>query len=192
MRASPVTATICVLGMILAALGIYFGAILPLAKAQSYLDAQRRMQNVHTIDDFKANFDASFNLYSPVGDEEIAKFLGNDILNIVNQGQAEGVSRELVSYMEGHMFKDDVRHLLVLGQMYQILWQNFQKEEDYQKAISYLEKSHEIGPNLPPPLYKLLNLYLLHKDKENAQRMGSLILANWPQDKNVEATLSGN
>jgi tetratricopeptide (TPR) repeat protein len=191
MRVSPITATICVLGMVLAALGIYFGAILPLAKAQSYLDAQRRMPSVHTIDDFKANFDASFNLYSPVGDEEIAKFLGNDILNIVNQGQSEDVSRELVSYMEGHMFKDDVRHLLVLGQMYQILWQSFHKEEDYQKAISYLEKTHELGPNLPPPMYKLLNLYVLHGDKENAQRVANLILANWPEDKNVKTFLSG-
>jgi tetratricopeptide (TPR) repeat protein len=175
--------------MVLAALGIYFGAILPLAKAQSYLDAQRRMENVHTMDDFRANFDVSFNLYSPVGDEEIAKFLAGDILNIVNQGQTEEVSRQLVSYIEEHLFMDDVRHLLMLGQMYQVLWQNFQKEEDYQKAISYLEKTHELGPNLPPPMYKLLNLYMLHNDKENAQRIGDLILANWPQDENVKAAL---
>ena len=192
MRVSPITATICVSGMILAALGIYFGAILPLAKAQSYLDAQRRMKNVRTMDDFRANFDASFNLYSPVGDEEIAKFLGNDIMNIVNEGQPENVSRELVSYIETHLFKDDVRHLLVLGQMYQILWQSFKVEEDYQKAIGYLEKAHEIGPNLPSPMYKLLSLYLLHGDKESVQRMGNLILANWPQDENVKAALGSN
>lgn len=192
MKNSPIKATICVAGIVLAAMGIYFSSLLPLRKAQSYLDAQRRMNNVHTVGDFQDNFDMAFNLYSPVGDEEIAKFLGNDVLNIVNQGQPEDVSRQLVSYIEGHLFKDDVRHLLLLGQMYQILWQNYQKEDDYQKAVGYLEKAHEIGPNLPPPLYKLLNLYLMHKDKDNADRIGGLILANWPQDENVKAVLGSN
>jgi tetratricopeptide (TPR) repeat protein len=192
MRPSQLTLTISTAGIILAVLGLYFGAFLPLLKAQSFISADRRLANVKSVDGFKENFDISFNLYSPVGTEEISKFLGSNVMNIIAQGQPEDVSRELITYTEGHLFKDEVRHLLLLAQMYQMLWENYHQEADYQKAIDYLEKAHEIGPNLPPPLYKLLNLYLMHGDKENSKRIGALILANWPQDENVKAVLGGN
>lgn len=189
MKPSPQVITICIVGIVLAAAGLYFGALLPLRKAQSFIDAERRMASVRTIDDLKKNFDASFDLYSPVGTEEIAKFLGSNIMSIVSQGQSEEVSRQLVDYMEPHLFKDDVRHLLLLNQMYQTLWQDYHQEADYQKAVGYLEKAHEIGPNLPPPLYGLFSLYGAHGDKSNFERIGRLILANWPQDEQVQALL---
>ena len=189
MKPSSLTLTISTLGIILAALGLYFGSLLPFLKAQSFIDADRRLANVKSVDEFKANFDVVFNFYSPVGTEEVTKFLGSNVMNIISQGQPEEVSRQLVAYMEPHLFKDEVRHLLLLAQMYQTLWQNYQQEADYQKAIDYLEKAHEIGPNLPPPLYKLLNLYILHKDKDNSDRIGRLILANWPQDEQIKTLL---
>jgi hypothetical protein len=189
MRSSPVTVTISLAGIILAALGFYFGAVLPYLKGQSFILAQERVAYVHTVEEFKDNFDQSFNLYSPVGDEEITKFLGGNVLGIVNDGQPEDVSRELVTYMEGHLYKDEVRHLLLLGQMYQVLWQKFGQDGDYQKAVGYFEMAHEIGPNLPPPLYSLFGLYGMHGDKENYQRIGNLILANWPEDKETRLLL---
>lgn len=181
--------TVSLLGVLLAAAALYFGALLPFFKAQSFINAERRMASVRTVEDFENNFNMSFDLYSPVGTEEITKFLGNDVLNILNQGQAEDVSRQLVTYIEGHLFKDEVRHLLLAGQLYQTLWKNYGHEEDYQKAVSYFEKAHEIGPNLPPPLYTLLNLYGTYGDKENFERIGRLILANWPQDQQTKGLL---
>lgn len=187
---SQLTLTISTVGIILAILGLYFGALLPLLKAQSFITASHQMSSVRTLEDFQNNFDVAFNLYSPVGAEELAKFLGSNIVGIISQGQPEQVSRQLVAYMEPHLFKDEVRHLIMLSQMHQILWENYHQEADYQKAVDYLEKAHEIGPNLPPPLYKLLSLYGMHGDKENFQRMGHLILANWPQDKEVQALIN--
>lgn len=187
MKPSPLTVTISAAGILAAILGIYFGALLPFTKAQSFISADRRLASVRSMEGFKNNFDMAFDLYSPVGTEELGKFLGSNILTIINQGQSEEVSRELVAYMEPHLFKDEVRHLLTLGQMYQTLWEDYRQEADYQKAIGYLEKAHEIGPNLPPPLYRLLNLYGLHGDTENFKRIGDLILAKWPQDEKVKA-----
>lgn len=187
MKASPLTILISVAGIILAAGGLYFSALLPYMKAQSYISAERRLGSVQTVDDYKANYDQMFNLYSPVGDEEVTKFLANNVLNIVSQEQPEDVARELVAYIEPHLFKDEVRHLLLLGQMYQTLWEKFDQEGDYLKAVEYFEKAHQIGPNLPPPLYKLLSLYAAHNDQENFKRIGSLILSKWPHDEAVSS-----
>lgn len=189
MRSSPITTIVSMAGIVLALLALYFGSLLPLTKAQSYIAAEHGMSSVRTLDDFLTNYDMALDLYSPVGDEETAKFLGGKILNIVAQGQSEDVSRELVRYIEEHLFDDDVRHLMLQGQMYQVLWENYEQEEDYQKAVDYFELTHEIGPDLPPPLYSLFKLYGLKEDMENFERTGRLILERWPQDEKVSELL---
>lgn len=185
MKPSPITVVVSIAGMILGALGLYFGSILPYIKAQSYIDAERRMASVRSVDDFRANFDRAFNIPSPVGDEEVAKFMGNSIMRIISQGQPEEAARQLVLYAEEHLFDDDVRHLLLQAQMHKTLWENYSREADYQKAIGYFEMAHAIGPNLPPPLYNLLSLYGLGEDRANFERVGRLILSKWPQDEKV-------
>ena len=185
MKQSPQIVTISVVGMVLAALGLYFGSLLPLLKAQSFIEASKQVEFVRSVDEFKDNFDQMFNLYSPVGDEEVTKFLGSSIRGILSQAQPEPVARELVAYIEPHLYKNDVRHLLLLSQMYEFLWGNYKQDADYQKAVIYLETAREIGPNLPPPLYKLLNLYASRGDQANFDRIGREIYSRWPEDKNV-------
>ena len=177
--------------IILAILSIYFGSYLPLVKARRYVAALRSNQNVKTLEDFKANFDKSFAFYSPIGDEEIAKFLSSDILAIIaSQNQQEKIDRALVTYLEPYTFKNNVRHLMVMGQMYGLLWEKYgRKEEDFQKAEEYWQKAFVIGPKLPPVLYGILNLYQAKGDQEKIKEVSEIILQHWPEDEKIKEIL---
>lgn len=176
--------------IILAILSIIFGSYLPLAKSRRFITGLRSISSIKTIDQFKTNFDRAFKFYSPVGDEEITKFLSGDILQIISQkNQSEAVSRALVDYIEPYLFQDNVRHLLVAGQMYEVLWQKYGKEEDFQKSENYFQKAFTIGPKLPPVLYGMLDLYRLRGDTENIKKIGEIILKYWPDDERIKEIL---
>lgn len=173
--------------IILAVLSIIFGSYLPLVKSQRFIAGLRSIPSIKTIDQFKINFDRAFKFYSPVGDEEITKFLAGDILQIISQqNQSEDVSRILVDYIEPYLFQDNVRHLLTAGQMYEILWQKYGQEEDFQKAENYFKKAYQIGPKLPPVLYGMLDLYRLKGNTEKAKEIGEIILKYWPEDGQIK------
>ena len=173
--------------IILAVLSIVFGSYLPLVKSRRFISALRSVSSIRTIDQFKGNFDQAFKFYSPVGDEEIAKFLSSNILQIISQeNQSEAVSRVLVAYIEPYLFQDNVRHLIVAGQMYEILWGKYGREEDFQKAENYFQKAFTIGPKLPPVLYGMLNFYQMKGDTPKVKEISEIILQYWPDDETVK------
>ncbi len=176
--------------VILSALGIYFGALLPLAKSQSFIKAQQNLQSVKSTDDIKALYDVPLELYSPVGQEEVVKFTGSTVSDIVfGQELDDATVRWLVSYMEPHLFKNDLRHLMLLGDMYRVMWERYgQKPEDFAKAEEFYLKAHKIGPKLPPILYRLTELYLKGGNAEEARKYGNIILQYW-DDPNVRAAM---
>jgi len=69
--------SIAIILIVLATLSIIFGSYLPLVKAQCFIDALMELQSgkIHSVEEFKMNFDRTFKFYSPVGKEEITKFL---------------------------------------------------------------------------------------------------------------------
>jgi tetratricopeptide (TPR) repeat protein len=173
---------LCFAGIILAVLAIYFGSYAPLHKAQLYIDALRQTSSVSTVKQFEDLFDPVFNFYSPIGNEEVPKFLSSDIVGILNSNRvgSEDVAKALVDYIEPHMLQDNVRHLLSLGYMYEALWKKFQKDEYYNKAESYYLKVVQIGPTLPPGLYSLANLYQERGDQQKLFGVVGKILQYWP------------
>lgn len=168
---------VIVIVIVIVFFSLYFGSFLPLAKSQRFISALRFISSVKTLDEFKANFDRPLKFYSPVGAEEIAKFLSNNILQIISQKeQSEAVSRELVSYIEPYMFKNNIRHLTALGHMYMILWERYgRKEEYFQKAENYYREAYQIGPKLPSVLYGMLNLYKAKGDVQKSKEIGEII-----------------
>jgi len=185
---NEVVKTFILIGLIiLAVLSIIFGSYLPFRKSQLYINALSLIQSVKTIQEFEANFDKSLKYYSPVGNEEVIKFLANTIIQIMSQqNQSEAVDRRLADYIEPYIFKNEVRHLLADTQMYEVLLSKYRHQEDLQKAQSYLEAAYAIGPKLPPVLYNLLDLYRATGEIEKAKQVGETILQYWPDDKNVE------
>jgi|GEM_PF-1319765 len=179
--------------IILSIIGIYFGAYAPWVKAQAYIDALKTVSGgkVQSLGDYIGAYDKAVKLYSPIGEEEVTKFLSNDIMNIiVKQNQSEEVTRALVEYAEPLLFKNNVRHLLAGGQMYFVLWKRFNKEEDYKNAESYYVAARTIGPKLPPVLYELLNLYKEKGESMKAKEVAQTILSLWPDDAEIRAFLS--
>ncbi|TSA45163.1 hypothetical protein D4R51_02385, partial [bacterium] len=102
-----------VIGIILGILAIFFGSYLPFLKAQSYLKVVQAIPKSTSVDQFENALRKSLDASSPVGQEEIVKFFGSDVItNLVSQDNPEAVTRELVSFIAPYLFKDNVRHLI--------------------------------------------------------------------------------
>lgn len=175
-------------GVILAVLSIVFGGIMPIQKSSMYISGLEQVPNIHSTQEFKNIFGAALNYPSPVGQEEISKYLQSDILGIISQNKNEAVDRDLVNFIEPYALQDNVRHVLAMGEMYGTLWNNFRKESDFQTAVNYYLKAYAIGPKLPPVLYGLLSLYRAHGDAAQMQKIGKEILSYW-DDPSVKAVL---
>ena len=177
--------------IVLALLSIWFGSVLPWRKARSYIQAIQSLSTVKSVGEFEDAFNKSLLLASPVGQEEIVKFMGSDVIgNLVAQDNPEGISRTLVSFIEPHLFADDVMHLLAGANLYSMLWQKYQREEDFTKAEHYYRAALALGPKLPPVLYGLLNLYTLDNNKEKAAQIAQTILKYWPDDSNIQGLIT--
>lgn len=169
-------------GLILLASVIY-GSLLPFARSRRFIAALRSFAGIQSIEQFTAVFDSVFNFNAPIGDEEIIKFLSNDVTNIIaNNNVPEVPARKLAEYIDSRLFKNDVRHLLTSGQIYYFLWKRFHEESDFRKAEEYFLKAGEIGPKLPPPLFALLSLYREGGKMDRAKQIAQRIIGLWPSD----------
>jgi len=186
------TKIIAVILLILGVLSIYFGAYAPIVKARRYVSTINSLSTVSTVEDFENRFNKVFDFYSPIGGEEITKYLGTNIINIIGQGdQPELPMRALVNYIEPHLLQKNVMHLLIGAYAYQALWNYYgYQEDDFIRAGNYYKKAFEIGPKLPPVLYGLMEMYQIKGDVNGMKEMGSLILKYWPEDENVEQIIS--
>jgi tetratricopeptide (TPR) repeat protein len=178
--------------IILSVLGIYFGAYAPWRKSQAYINALKAASTggVQSLGEYINNYDRAIQINSPIGNEEIAKFLSNDIMNIISkETQNEQVSRALVQFVEPFLFQNNLRHLLVGGQMHYVLWKRFQNDEDYKMAEKYYLAARAIGPKIPPVLYELIGLYRDKGDMEKMKEVGETILKYWPQDESIRSVI---
>lgn len=176
--------------IILALAGIYFGAYRPFVKAQLYVATRGVSQTFQTLDEFASFYDRIFDYYSPIGNREVAKFFIENTLGIIAQKeQSEEVSRMLVEYGEFHIYENEVVHLLQVAYGYDTLWQRFRDKEYFEKAESYYNRVHEIGPRLPHALYGLFNLYERSGDSEKQREISKEILRYWPGDERVEGII---
>ena len=175
-------------GIVLAIALFVFGSYLPFLKARSYIKTINTLSSAKSVQEFEGIFKQSIDLFSPVGEEEIVKFFVGDVVRgIVSQNNPENVARELVSFSEQYLFPNNVRHLLIGGNLHDILWQKYgHREEDMAKVLDYYEKAFAIGPKLPPVLYGLLGLYQAEGNIEKTKEIGNLILAYWPEDQGVK------
>jgi tetratricopeptide (TPR) repeat protein len=144
------------------------------------------MSSIKTVGEFTRALESVLTFTSPVGQEEVVKFSAGNILDILSQkGQPEEASRKIAEYIEPYLFKDDVRHLLTLAQIYAALWRNYGREEYFQKAESYYRQGLSISPKMPPLLYGLFGLYGAKGDAQKISEIGTKILTYWPNDASI-------
>jgi tetratricopeptide (TPR) repeat protein len=177
-------------GIILGIAAIFFGSIFPFLKANSYIRFIQSMPKLSTIAQFESAFRGTLDYFSPVGEEEVVKFSSSDLItNLISQDNPEAVSRELVSIISPYLFKDDVRHLIMKGNLYRIMWQKYRKADDFSKSEESYRAALAIGPKLPPVLYSLFDLYREAGDANKVLEIGSTILKYWPSDEQVGSIL---
>ncbi len=175
------------IGLVIIALiaAMVYGAFLPFLKSQRYIQAISSLGSVRSVQEFKANYDNVFEFYSPVGHEEIAKFFGTDMIGFVRQNSSEAVAHELADYADTRMVKTNVRHLIILGQIYFGIWDQYHRQADYERARDYYIEALKMGPILPPVLYGLLDIYRIGGEIDGAKETARKILAVWPNDADV-------
>lgn len=173
---------ITVVLIVLAVASLIYGAYFPFVKARRYITSLNTLASVNSLESFYAHFDRVLLHPSPVGQEEAVKYLGSDISGFVARGdQPEEVARALVAYIEPHLFRNNVRHLLMGGRLYEMLWRGYDgKEEDFLKAERYYLEARAIGPKLPPVLYALHDLYGAAGQTEKRAEVRDAIIRLWP------------
>jgi tetratricopeptide (TPR) repeat protein len=175
--------------ILLALLSIYFGGIAPFARSRGYISGTNNLSQVRSVDDFENTFDPVLESFSIIGDEEIPRYIGSDIiLEVINSpGQPETEMRRLASYIEPYLYEKDIRHYLIRAYIYNALWNQFgQQEKDFLEAEKYYRQALEKAPDLPPVLYGLFELYANAGRKEKVFEIGNVILGNWPDDSEVK------
>lgn len=180
-----------VLLIVLTLLGIYLGSWRTLVKGKKYIIALGGKGKISSVEQFKKIFGEVLEYRAPVSDDEIIKFIGGDVIDMISGNkQNEEVSRELLSFIEERIDKNDILHLLNTGRSYHFLWINHgRKDPDFQKAEEYYTKVLEKAPKLPPALYGMLDLYRVRENAEKIYEYGNRILEIWPKDERVSSLL---
>ena len=168
--------------IILSLCSLYLGALSPFVRGRAYISTTRALSSIKTVGEFKDQFERSLTFPSPIGKEEIVKFLGNDIISLVSRSdQPEVIARELTRFIESHLFGNNVRHLLIGGQLYFILWEGHgRNESDLMAAGRYFEEALAIGPKLPPVLFTAREFYRTSDQREKLDEVNATILRYWP------------
>ncbi len=170
---------------------VIFGGYLPFVKSQIFIKAIQT--NINSVSSFRTIYDGVFNFPSPIGGEESVKFLVNNIDGLINNQKnksSEEAMRQIVAYVEPKIFPDNVRHLLLMGNIYTNFWLEYHHPEDFTKAVDYYNQILAIGPDLPHALYSLLSLYEQAGDKVNMKLVGEKILIYWPDDQVVKGLIA--
>lgn len=173
--------------IILVILGIIFGAFLPFVKAKLYIRAMNNLQSIRNLNEFKKNFDVVLNYYSPVGQEEVVRFLTQEIVGrMIYPEQREAVSRELINYIDSRLMADNSKHLLLLAAMYGKMFNIHRNQNDLAKTEEYYQKILILNSKSPQALYGLFDIYKKTGEIGKAKEIGEIILKYWPEDKNIK------
>ncbi len=180
--------------IIAAFLALIFGAYLPYAKANAYITALSNLRNVQTLNELETDFNQSLQAYSPIGQRETVKFTISTLQSIANQkGQGEDVVKGLIDYIEPYVKPGDdyIFPVLSMGDFYFTLWANYTRaDSDYAKALAYYKDAYALGPDLPPVLYPLLQLYVDRGDSADALEIAHQIHEYWPTDAQITAYIN--
>jgi len=183
--------------IIIAVASVIFGAALPWFKARSYIDTLTMLQSgrITSVDQFERYFGGVLDYYSPIGQEEVVKFLSSDISSMMlgeanETGKIGQVAPMLVDFISPYLFKNNVIHLIFGAEAYKTLWRFSGNENYFKKSEDYYFKLYAIGPKLPPVVYGIYDLYGLKGDKEKVKKFGSEILNYWPDDASVRKIVS--
>lgn len=184
-----------VLGIIATVALLYLGALLPLQKGLLYVKTLRAVGGtVRTAADFRASIERLIRFYSPVGQSEVLKFMGHEMVLLLQSKPAEETALVIIPFIESEMVKDLRIHpgmssnqkFAVLGAIYGNMWNVYGKIEYAEKAATYYQAGLERSSRRPEFLTGAFFIHASVGDKETAVKLGNKILSYWPQEERVE------
>lgn len=191
--------SIATIGIALTLAALVIGTYFPYRMSRELVAVFARMERVRTIDEFIGVFDKVFAVRSPYGQEEAARFVGEQLGKTIG-AQRQGdtaVIEQLAGYAEKIFapFLDErraflARNLVFLGQLHQTAWQKTGDGRYAARAEELYRRCLLASPRRPECLYGLLRLYLSANRGEEARRTGEEILRYWPMDEGVREVVN--
>jgi hypothetical protein len=137
--------------LLLAVLSIWFGALLPWRKARSFVQAIHSLSAAKNLEEVEAVFSKPLSLASPIGQEDVVRLLGDDFVMVnLSTTAPEPVARALVLFIEPHLLNNNAFHLMMGGNLYNVLWKKYHRDEYLTKAEAYYRAALALGPKLTP------------------------------------------
>jgi hypothetical protein len=172
---------------------------LPMRKAQTFIAALQSLQSTPptSLLDLENRIGTPLDYPSPIGQEELVRNTANSVLNFVQNGTDATTTAALIGFLNsyykpildqgrGMSFGQDV---YLEGAVNEIAFAQTGDPSYLQDALKYYGLGHELGPNRPQPLYGLFDVYRAIGDATDTKIIASEILANWPADTRVQASL---
>ncbi|OGG39575.1 hypothetical protein A2116_00760 [Candidatus Jorgensenbacteria bacterium GWA1_49_17] len=186
-----------VAGIVVVAVGLYWGALLPYRKAKAFIGSVRALQSVKTVQEVESRFQEVLDIASPVGHDETVGFVVEQLTNVIRSRPPEEVGRLIVDYAEevSHPVLADsqspelTKMILKMGIVYQAAWLLYADETYAGKAEELYLEGLKISPNRPQFLYGLFDLYASGGRRAEAIEIGKEIVRFWPNDSLLEQKL---
>jgi len=169
-----------VAGIVVVAVGLYWGALLPYRKAKAFIGSVRALQSVKTVQEVESRFQEVLDIASPVGHDETVGFVVEQLTNVIRSRppeEADSQSPELT------------KMILKMGIVYQAAWLLYADETYAGKAEELYLEGLKISPNRPQFLYGLFDLYASGGRRAEAIEIGKEIVRFWPNDSLLEQKL---
>lgn len=176
-----------------------FGSYLPMRKSQMFIATlQSFSANPPTsLQDLENRIATPLDYYAPIGQEELVRNTANNILGFVQQSTDTTTTAALISFLNsyyypilnsgrGMSFGQDV---YLEGAVNEIAFAKTGNQGYLQDALKWYSLGHELGPNRPQPLYGLFDVYRAMGDVSGTEMIAQEILANWPDDTRVQASM---
>lgn len=191
--------TIAIILSILICVLFYFGSYLPLRKAQLLIEVIQNAKLARTVDEFEKTISRDLDFYSPTGQNESVRQVGNIVLNILasQKDLPKPIAEELLNFTAKYFEPiiqiegggNSSQNFLILGYLYQIVGLRFNDNVYLEKAIDYYKEGLKISPKRPQFLYNLLDTYQAQKDFVSAKDIAEEILEYWPEDDKIKEML---
>jgi len=189
--------TLSILASVVVVVFLYFGAYLPYEKSQKLINAMGILQKGGTsLQGYENAFSSVLDYYSPVGQEESVKQLGNSTLSILSNQKnlPKNIAEELLKFnlkyfepiINNSRGGNASQNILVVGQIYHALALNYSDLNYLNTAIDYYQKGLSNSPRRPQFLYSLFEAYQAKRDYNLAIKTGEEILKYWPSDTQVK------
>jgi tetratricopeptide (TPR) repeat protein len=175
---------------------LYFGAFLPLRKAQLYINAVRGASEIRSVQEFNKLFDGVLDFYSPVGHGEVAYAYLNVLIN-ATQNQQDSVIVEILLKEADRLMEPIIKAdkgpayfqaLYSYGLLYELAANKFKDNGYFQKAADIYEIAYKHSPGRPTLLYGIFRTNYALGNVEKVKKITEIIARSFPNSSVLKDT----